>query len=202
MIISRISVPFPRTSRPVISSGCAATGSSSRLSRPILRRTSCYGRKSARRRRSPSVTEAVFSYAPRRLRARTDAYAARAHARIHAHTGTSENEDDEREAFIAYDPSPPAHMLKRLRLFARSRRASRALEIVLVGFPETPGGAGRNGDAASRILGTRAGRRKVSLALVLIQLRYSPARLSLAIVSTAGETLGSEADRNLEITYL
>lgn len=28
-----------------------------------------------------------------------------------------ENEDAEREAFIAYDPSPPAHMLKRLRYF-------------------------------------------------------------------------------------
>ena len=61
MIISRIFLrPFLRMSR-VISSGYATTGSNSRLSRPILRRISCHDRKSARGRRSPSVTEAVFS---------------------------------------------------------------------------------------------------------------------------------------------
>lgn len=114
MIISRISLrPFPRMSQAVISSGCATTGSNSRQSRPILHRTSCHDRKSARGRRSPSVTEAVFSCTHRAgcVRARTNT-----HGRKHKR---SENEDDEREAFIAYDPSPPAHMLKRLRLFTR-----------------------------------------------------------------------------------
>lgn len=44
------------------------------------------------------------------------------HVRVHAHTSTRGNEADKRGAFIAYDPSPPAHMLKKLRLFTRFPR--------------------------------------------------------------------------------
>lgn len=80
----------------------------------------------------PSLTEAVFSCKPP---ACTHAGAQHAHVRAQArlmHENGSDDDDgdavDERETFIARDPSPPAHMLKKLRLFAGFPWANRRSE--------------------------------------------------------------------------